>query len=65
MSAVVDAEELNRVFDDGGAGGRVVFAGEQQVGMELERLRDSEDRVEQVVLLLSCSQSMQCFLHVR
>ena len=65
MSAVVDAEELNRVFDDGGAGGRIVFAGEQQVGMELERLRDSEDRVEQVVLLLSCSQSNVFFMCVR
>jgi hypothetical protein len=41
-----------------------VFAGEQQVGMELERLRDSEDRVEQVVLLLSCSQSNVFFMCV-
>ena len=49
---MVDAQQLNRVLDDGVAGGRVVFAGEQQVGVELQRLCDSEDSVEQVILVL-------------
>ncbi len=50
ISAVIDAEKLYGVLDDIVAGGFVLFTGEQKISMKLERLCDSEDGVQQVIL---------------
>ena len=52
ISAVIDTEKLYRVLDDSVAGGFVLFTGEQKIGMEFECFCDSEDGVEQVILVV-------------